>query len=152
MVFDFFDEPTHARLRVDGEDCGNRGVPARFDLGDDTTLEADATDWAVTECAVVAGGQRTRLTPLDNQLESRLGRFWSNHLLLEPVVRVVGGAVIVVAGVLGLIDLYNQAIGWDILDWLTSRVTLLRPIDLPIGLAWWQALLVSVLPIAFVRP
>ena len=111
MVFDFFDEPTHARLLVDGEDRGNRGVPATFDLGDGATLEADATGWAVTECALVAGGQRTRLTPLDDQVESRLGRFWSANPRLEPAVRVVGGAVIAVAAVLGLIDLSNQAVG-----------------------------------------
>lgn len=148
VVFDFFDEPTRARLLVDGEDRGNRGVPARFDLGDGATLEADATNWAVLECAVV-GDQRTRLRPVDNQVESRLDQFWSTHPRLEPVVRVIGGVVIVVAAVLGVIDFYNQAVGWGILDWLTSRVTLLQPIKLPIGLAWWQALLVSVLPIAF---
>lgn len=149
VVFDFFDEPTHVRLLVDGEDRGNRGVPARFDLGDGATLEADATSWAVLECAVVVGDQRTYLRPLDNHVESRLDQFWSTHPRLEPVVRVVGGVVILVAAVLGVIDFYNLAVGWGILDWLTSRVTLLQPINLPIGLAWWQALLVSVLPIAF---
>jgi len=149
VVFEFIDEPTHARLLVDGEDRGNKGVPATFDLGDGAKLEADATQWAVLECAVVVGGVRTRLTPLDDQTERIHHRFFDAHPVVETVVRTVGGIVIVVAAILGVIDIYNLVLHWDVLRDLSLIARLPRSIDLPIGLAWWQALLVSVIPAVF---
>ncbi len=149
VVFDFFDEPTHARLLIDGEDRGNKGVPATFDLGDGAKLDANATQRAVLECAVVAGGIRTRLTPLDDQTERFHHRFFDAHPVIEAIVRTVGIIVIVGAAILGAIDIYNLILHWDVLRDLPLNGWLPESIDLPIGLTWWQALLVSILPAVF---
>ena len=149
VVFDFFDEPTHVRLLVDGEDRGNRSVPASFDLGDGAQLEANATQWAVLECAVVAGGIRTRLMSLDDQIERVHHRFFDAHPVIETVVRSVGAVVIVAAAILGAIDIYNLVLQWDVLRDLPLVGWLPRSIDLPIGLSWWQALLILGIPAIF---
>ena len=165
VVFDYFDEPTHARLLVDGEDRGNKGVPARFDLGDGATLEAEATQWAVTECAIVTGDQRQRLQPVNAQVERWHDRYFTRHPRVETVVSTIGSVVIAVAGVLGLIDLYNtiMEVGGRILGTLLDRTPLPDPIpvistivdwipdriDLPIGLTWWQAILIAAIPALF---
>ena len=149
VVFDFFDEPTHARLLIDGEDRGNKGVPATFDLGEGAKLDANATQWAVLECAVVAGGIRTRLTPLDDRTERFHHRFSDAHSVFEAIVQTVGIVVIVVAAILGAIDIANIILHWDVVRGLPLIGWLPESIDLPIGLTWWQALLVSVIPAVF---
>lgn len=149
VVFDFFAEPTHARLLVDGKDRGNRGVPATFDLDHGAQLEANATKWAVLECAVVAGGVRTRLTPLDDQIERFHHRFFDAHPVVETIVRSVGGLVILAAVILGAIDIYNLILHWDLIQDLPLIHRLPQSIDLPVGLSWWQALLVLVVPAVF---
>ncbi|HEV2529634.1 MAG TPA: hypothetical protein VGT61_14395 [Thermomicrobiales bacterium] len=165
VVFDFFDEPTHARLLIDGNDQGNKGVPARFDLGNGATLEAEATQWAVVECAVVTAESRVRLRPAEAQVERWHDRFFRRHPQLEALVGAIGAVVITLAGILGLIDLYNlvMRIGGRILGRLVDRTPLPDEIPLvstvlgwlpdeitlPIALTWWQALLVAAIPALF---
>ncbi len=165
VVFDFFDDPTQARLIVDGTERDKKGVPARFDLGDGATLEAEATAYAVMECAVVTADQRVRLQPVDDHVARWHERFFARHPRVESIIGAVGAVVIAVAGFLGLIDLYNAAmtIGGrfgdrllerfqdiervpyllDVIDWLPDSI------DLPIALSWWQAALVIVIPMLF---
>jgi hypothetical protein len=109
----------------------------------------------------VAGNQRTRLVPVDAATERAHDRFFAAHPVLEGMVRTVGGVVILLAGALGVIDLYNLAfrIGGRIVDNadiptdlpVVSQVIgwLPHTIDLPIGLEWWQALLISAIPALF---
>ena len=133
VIAEVLEDPVRARLIRDGTERDRRALPARFELGDGTAVEVTASGRTITDCAIIADGQRTSLTLAPDSLARRYLRVADGQPAARLIQGLLGWVVVPVVFLLGL----SRLLDVPILERPLSAIGVSQPIDPPLGAAWW---------------